>query len=349
MTPRTLVLPARRDIQESEYAELRSEIQSIMTAPQMIMVCGAGTSIAAGLPGFTSSTEFFDEFRLEFEKIANQKVTVKDMFTCRMLKEEASREVLIKLIYRLHEVSSRSQPTAFHRLLKRVDNAGRLARVFTQNIDGIERRSGLTSGIPKFVEKVTTDNKIHSDGPVKLALDFNSDIPRCIPLHGSCHEVRCPLCYEHRSIEDYASDAIRGALPICPRCSSREISRAERGLRQRAVPCLLPAVVLYDETHPHSEAIAEVVNRDIKQLQEGGRSRSVLLVCATSIAIPGIQTIIQAMAKAIKENAHSPSVILINDQEPKDRKWKTTFDLWLKGDIQIFAELAEDCAGPTIL
>lgn len=40
-----------------------------------------------------------------------------------------------------------AQPTLFHHFLKRLDEQGRLQRVYTQNIDALEERAGLTFGL----------------------------------------------------------------------------------------------------------------------------------------------------------------------------------------------------------
>ncbi|KAJ7028260.1 DHS-like NAD/FAD-binding domain-containing protein, partial [Mycena alexandri] len=309
-------------------------------------ITGAGASIDAGLPGFTCSTEFFDDFQKEYKKISKNRASVKDLFDIGMLQKTESRKLLIKLVYRMHEASSRSSPTPFHLLLKDLDATGRLTRVYTQNIDGMEARCGLTSGIPEYQEDYDANTrKSGLDGPAKLVLPAEHEIPRCIPVHGTCHEAWCPLCYEHRPIENFAPKVAEGMLPVCPRCADRDDLRARKGLRHRGIPYLLPAIVLYNDAHPHGEAIAETVKRDIALVQGNCHTRSILLVAGTSISIPGIQDIIHSFARAIKgDDSHtaSPSVILINDHEPTGRGWKATFDLWLKGDLQQFAKLAHE-------
>ena len=57
------------------------------------------------------------------------------------------------MIARLSSLSSQGQPTAFHQLLRALDDRGQLLRVYTQNIDALEMKAGLSFGVPEFEEK----------------------------------------------------------------------------------------------------------------------------------------------------------------------------------------------------
>ena len=53
------------------------------------------------------------------------------------------------MIAELSQLSEVAEPTAFHRFLRALDDRGSLLRVYTQNIDALEEKSGLTFGIPE--------------------------------------------------------------------------------------------------------------------------------------------------------------------------------------------------------
>ena len=53
------------------------------------------------------------------------------------------------MIGRLAQLSEAAEPTAFHQFLRVLDIRRRLLRVYTQNIDALEEKSGLTFGIPE--------------------------------------------------------------------------------------------------------------------------------------------------------------------------------------------------------
>src|SRR4051812_48915401 len=54
------------------------------------------------------------------------------------------------MIAQLSDLSQAAQPTAFHHVLRALDDRGRLLRVYTQNIDAIEQKCGLSFGVPEF-------------------------------------------------------------------------------------------------------------------------------------------------------------------------------------------------------
>jgi NAD-dependent SIR2 family protein deacetylase len=60
------------------------------------------------------------------------------------------------MISELKTLADAAQPTVFHRLLKRLDDEGRLLRVYTQNIDNLEERAGLSFGLGETGDSTTT-------------------------------------------------------------------------------------------------------------------------------------------------------------------------------------------------
>ena len=57
------------------------------------------------------------------------------------------------MIARLSALSRQGQPTVFHQFLRTLDDRGQLLRVYTQNIDALEMKAGLSFGVPEFEEK----------------------------------------------------------------------------------------------------------------------------------------------------------------------------------------------------
>ena len=52
------------------------------------------------------------------------------------------------MISRLAVLSEDASPTPFHQLLRLLDERGKLLRVYTQNIDALEAKAGLSFGVP---------------------------------------------------------------------------------------------------------------------------------------------------------------------------------------------------------
>ncbi|CAD6567837.1 MAG: hypothetical protein TREMPRED_004026 [Tremellales sp. Tagirdzhanova-0007] len=238
----------------------------------------------------------------------------------------------------LASLSAAAQPTAFHLFLKSLDQQARLLRCYTQNIDGLEARTGLSVGIPsrskgkrRRVEKsknqsASGDCQLGSDPPSKAT-------PRCIPLHGQLSTLHCPICSIRLPLTPY--------LPLppepipCPSCTLNATIRHALSERQRRIGSLRASVVLYGEDHSQAESIGALVERDIKE----GKI-DFLLVAGTSLAIPGVKRIIKEIARGLhSRRGKELKVIYVNDSPPaKMTEWDKVFDVWVQGDVQRFVE-----------
>lgn len=270
-----------------------------------------------------------------------------------------------------------ADPTPFHHLLHSLDDRGRLLRVYTQNIDAIERKAGLSFGVPESSPKPRSKSK-SSIGPSPASAVTQSasrlpspplEIPRCIPLHGTLQTVHCQTCTHKYPLEEYLPSLESGLPPQCPECTSMEETRQVIGKRARGIGRLRPSVVLYNEMHQDGEGVGDVVEKDLMGSSKGkGRSGAdLLLVVGTSLRVPGTKRMVREFAKAVhargsassKESStsspsSSPRRSPTNDEDPPfrsiylnmdfpvpTREWDGVFDVWLQGDAQIFAEMME--------
>lgn len=279
--------------------------------------------------------------------------------------------------------SAQATPTPFHQYLATLDQRERLLRVYTQNIDGLEEKAGLTAGIPiktpsprkgkrkasvlhdepvtptKKPPTPSTQNTPSIDGgpptpftpgsstPVRETTyqPITNPTPRVIPLHGTLNTLHCPLC--HLTTPLLAHLPLPPSPVPCPSCDFGSSIRSALSERARPVGSLRASVVLYGEEHPQGESIGRMVEKDLKGL--GGKSEGkegkvdFLLVAGTSLSIPGVKRIIKEMAKSLHAKSSSQAsgavrTVFVNDQQPKGTEWNDVFDIWVKGDIQSFAQ-----------
>lgn len=275
------------------------------------------------------------------------------------------------LLTDLCERANRASPTAFHVLLASLDGDGRLLRCYTQNIDGLEQRVGLPTGLPqrsagrgkrKTAKTSSSQASSASETPTPEETPVSGETtpsppsfppaPRCIPLHGLLTKLRCSLCSTFVPIDEH--------LPLppstipCPTCDLSASIRSALSERQRKVGALRADVVLYGEEHPEGELIGSVVGRDLRGTgRKGEREGKVdlLLVAGTTLAIPGVKRIVKEMAKTLEARPDSsvrdgkaPPIrtVFINNEPPaKPGEWDGIFDVWVQGDVQDFAALVE--------
>ena len=216
------------------------------------------------------------------------------------------------MIAQLSELSHAASPTPFHYLLRSLDDRGKLLRVYTQNIDAIESKSGLTFGVPEFDDrrksrKTATATSVeapvlsHSQRSTSRLPSPPEETPRCIPLHGTLQTLHCQTCTHTFPLEDHLSALTSGTPPYCPECTAMEETRHLVGKRARGVGKLRPSVVLYNEMHKDGEGVGEAVRKDLVGGSKGkGRSGAdLLLVVGTSLRVPGTKRIVREFAKAV--------------------------------------------------
>jgi NAD-dependent SIR2 family protein deacetylase len=231
-----------------------------------------------------------------------------------------------QMIAQLSELSQAANPTPFHQALRSLDDRGRLLRVYTQNIDAIELKSGLSFGVPEFDKRrakprskpKSTDPPIADQPAISTSAHCSQDsppmtpgsrymspaveVPRCIPLHGTLQTLHCQTCMHTFPLENYVSSLTSGTPPYCPECTQMEETRQLVGKRARGVGKLRPSVVLYNELHKDGEGVGEVARRDLVGCSKGkGRSGvDALLVVGTSLKVPGTKRMVREFSKAVR-------------------------------------------------
>ena len=241
------------------------------------------------------------------------------------------------MIARLSQLSEAAEPTTFHRLLRVLDDRRRLLRVYTQNIDALEEKAGLTFGVPRAksteIGRGSHERKalVH-DAPVDIAqptepstnqppsLPTNTppppaETPKCIPLHGSLQLMHCIACTDSYPLRDYNDSLISGIPPSCPQCTALEQTWQLIGKRSRGIGKLRPSVVLYNEDHKDGEAVGSVVQKDLTRRSRGKGRHGVdlLLVVGTSLRVPGAKRMVREFSKAVQSQCvttnASPSLL----------------------------------------
>ncbi|WWD18963.1 hypothetical protein CI109_103420 [Kwoniella shandongensis] len=337
--------------------DLRSVVSSLRTAKRVVAVSGAGVSTSADIPDFRSASGLFNDSSPGKGKGKERTsgYSTKDLFHVKCLSNHTLLASHHALITSLASLAFSARPTAFHSYLSTLDDQDRLLRCYTQNIDNLEEKAGLSIGIPPLIKRASRSPKKSgtnsdvfnvtqiqtSSSSADLGSTLTSISPegyRVIPLHGLLADLHCPLCSTVAPLLDH--------LPLpptqvpCPTCQLSHTIRSALSERTRRTGYLRPSVVLYGEEHPQGEQIGSQVQKDLKSVD-------MLLVAGTSLSIPGVKRIVKEMAKAarsrkVKGKGRSKGEILcrtvfVNDEAPsKGSEWEGVFDYWVQGDVQLF-------------
>ncbi|KAJ5561964.1 Sirtuin family [Penicillium sp. DV-2018c] len=287
------------DLSKSLYEQIDQHnllVQTLRHQKDIVVIAGAGISTAAGIPDFRSSDGLFKYL----QKKHNLKASGKLLFDAAVYQDEALTAPFHEMVRSLSEADPK--PTAFHEMLARLGTESRLKRLYTQNIDGIETSmKPLATSIP---------------------LSVKGGWPVTIQLHGSIEWMVCQKCSYLTSFK--AALFTEADPPPCTECAGNNDARLTAGLRSHGIGRMRPRIVLYNEHNPDEEAIASVMNADIKS-----RPR-VLIVAGTSLKIPGVRRLVKSMCANIRTRKDGVTMF-INNEPPSGKEFDDCFDLIIKG------------------
>lgn len=275
---------------------------------RLVVVTGAGISVAAGIPDFRSQTGLFSTLRNELKL----KGSGKAMFDSSVYRDSTATCNFHTTVRDLHKLCKQSTPTPFHQFLSKIAQDDRLGRLYSQNIDCLDTQlPGLETKIP-----------------------LTPPWPRTVQLHGTIFTMVCTKCGWSGDLvpEMFQTEDV----PECPECLELENVRSVAGKRTQGVGRLRPRLVLYNEGNPDAEAIGEISHADLSSKPDG------LIVVGTSLKIPGVRRIVREMANAV--HAAKGAVVWMNVDDPPQfgAQFDGCFDLIVKGDCQVIPQLMED-------
>ena len=262
------------------------------------------------MPDFRSSNGLFNTLRSE-NKL---KTSGKQLFDASVYQTDASTSSFHNMVRTLSNVVNGAKATAFHHLLATLADEGRLLRLYTQNVDGIDVE----------MEPLRTEIPLPKKGPW----------PRTVQLHGSLKKMVCVKCGD---LKDFDPELFDGPNP--PSCGScidlDKIRTEEAGKRSHGIGKLRPRMVLYNEHNPDAEAIGTVVTADLRARPDA------IIVVGTSMEIPGVQRMVREMCGVIRGRKDGKCIWVNRSPPPTGPKYEDCWDLIVAGDCDQVAQLAD--------
>ncbi|KAH8086847.1 DHS-like NAD/FAD-binding domain-containing protein [Filobasidium floriforme] len=314
-------------------------IVGIVNSKKVVVVAGAGLSCSSGIPDFRSENGLYSLVgQMESDNTpsgsssstsspppSNPFQTGKDLFTSTTaFATPHSTSLYLRFIGSLLLASRKAEPTRAHRLLKRMEDKGRLLRIWTQNVDGLEARAGLSGGRGSVGEEEFRTGKVSARPSVLIPPSYASVVARSRPgpgpstssslasrrrsiakprppvtmeLHGNVHYARCNLCSEeYVTRKEWVDEWVQGRGIECEACGIRAIEREFRNARAIKTGMLLPSLVLYDQPHPQGEEIITSQDKDL------AKKPDCLIIMGTSLKVVGIKRLVKDFIKGIRED-----------------------------------------------
>ncbi len=265
--------------------------------------------MAFAVPDFRSSTGLFTTLRGQH----NLKGSGKDLFDASVYRTDSSTSSFHDMVRSLSYLVTSAKPTAFHHLLATLAQEGRLLRLYSQNVDGID------TSLPPLATKVPLNTK--------------APWPRTIQLHGGLEKMVCQKCHD---LSDFQAALFDGPEPpSCPQCKAMDLVRtAHAGKRSHGIGRLRPRMVLYNEHNPDDEAIGAVTTADLRSRPDA------IIVVGTSLKIPGVRRIVREMCGVVRGRRDGVALWINNDPEPLGREFENCWDLVVRGDCEEVAKHA---------
>lgn len=216
------------------------------------------------------------------------------------------------MVRELSHLTQNAKPTPFHHMLATLAEEGRLLRLYSQNVDGID------TALPPLATTVPLNKK----GPW----------PKTIQLHGGLEKMVCSKCGH---LSDFEGALFEGPEPpACTECETIDIVRIAGGLRSHGIGRLRPRMVLYNEFNPDEEAIGAVSAADLKSRPDA------VIVVGTSLKVPGIRRLAKEMCAVTRGRRDGFTAWINYEPEPLGIDFKDSWDLVVRGECDDVARHA---------
>ncbi|KAI9763954.1 MAG: hypothetical protein M1840_008988 [Geoglossum simile] len=298
------------EVEDRQKPQLDLLLKVLRKKRKIVVIAGAGISVSAGIPDFRSSNGLFTTLRSEHKL----KASGKHLFDASVYKSGSSTSSFHDMVRSLSQLINSTRPTAFHHLLATLARDGRLMRLYSQNVDGID------TSLPPLATKVPLSTK----GPW----------PRTIQLHGGLEKMVCQKC---NHLSTFQPALFEGPEPpSCGECEALDSVRTTiAGKRSHGIGKLRPRIVLYNEYNPDAEAIGAVTKADLRSRPDA------VIVVGTSLKVPGVRRIVREMCGVVRAKRDGVAIWINNDPEPLGKEFENCWDLVVRGDCEEVARHAD--------
>lgn len=312
-------MPSRRkhwtSYSRSSISERRSWSLLVLVSPCLLAVSSIESAhsrfvLHATVPDFRSRTGLFSTTH----KQNVVKATGKHLFDASVYKTDAATTQFHDMVRTLAHLAESSKPTEFHQFLARLAEEGRLLRLYTQNVDGLD------VALPSLATNIPLNSK--------------APWPRTIQLHGGLGKMVCQKCHH---LSDFEAALFEGPdPPPCQECKMMDAVRTNiAGKRSHGVGRLRPRMVLYNEHNPDEDAIGAVTRSDLRSRPDA------LIVVGTSLKVRGVRRIVKEMCGVVRGRRDGLTVWINSGAQPVGKDFEDCWDLVVRSDSDFVAQLAD--------
>ncbi|KAM0686900.1 NAD-dependent deacetylase hst3 [Conglomerata obtusa] len=271
----------------------------LFTNKKVIIITGAGISVSSGIPDFRSQNGIFKSIR---EKLG---VKGQDLFNYRYSRDKETRPTYYKFIADLKELVDKCEPSQTHLFFNKFKKYQKKMRIYTQNIDMLEEKSGCI-----VTEKTNTE---------------------LVYLHGNLQHLICVYCGYRIDYTDKENEIFKlGEDVSCIRCVEENKKRGASGRREMKTGYLHTNIIHYEQPHNDAYRIGKLFEKDLDV--------DLFIVVGTSLKVYGVKDLVKrGLRNCINNNGRS---VFVNLEDP-NKEFKGLFDYFWKGKSDDFCVAVE--------
>ncbi|RYO96952.1 hypothetical protein DL763_002989 [Monosporascus cannonballus] len=300
----------------------------------------------------------------------------RDLFDSNIWADPLKTSVFYRFATSLRQKIKEVQPTATHHFIAKLRDAGKLARVYTQNIDEIEKKIGLSTDLRNGAgnrkrkpakqqladaEKDVKDNqdqpKGEEDSAVNGKPESNQPSPQssetaeptrprpsltsdkgveCVFLHGSLHSLRCFVCGK---LSDWDEDDRESRTMSGEQPECPHCAGATAARQEKGKRALGVGKLRPDIVlYGEDHPQSDLISPIVQYDLSAGPD--LLLVLGTSLRVHGLKVMVKEFAKAVHNKGGK--VVFINFTKPSESAWGDVIDYWIEWDCDAWVADLKD-------
>lgn len=248
---------------------LKAAINLLKGRKNVVVLCGAGISVSCGIPDFRSKGGIYNMIDInEFGLCTPEEIFHYEVF-------QDDPRPFYKFAGKMLYPDRPHQPSPSHRFLAMLEEKKQLLRVYTQNIDGLEEKAGVSS-------------------------------KKVVNAHGSLKTSKCLKCGGKVDSEELREEVLKGNVPLCQRVTGkRKRRRDEIGLKDEnghgstctsdKIPVKCDGVM-----KPNITFFGEPLTDRVRRCLEADQSKAdAVIVMGTSLSVAPISKVIKYLRPSI--------------------------------------------------
>ena len=285
---------------------LRAAINLLKGRKNIVVLCGAGISVSCGIPDFRSKGGIYDLIDTNELGLC----TPEEIFHYEVFQDDP--RPFYRFAGEMLYPKVPHQPSPSHRFLALLEEKKMLLRVYTQNIDGLEEKAGVSAR-------------------------------KVVNAHGTLSTSKCMKCGGKTDSENLREEVLKGSVPLCRKITGKRKRRRDEqtpGIENSdkvPVTCggvMKPSITFFGEP---------LTDRVRKCLEADQQKADAVIVMGTSLSVAPISKVIKYLRPSIPRILINRAIVIPKhtsegdddncdgDEEEEDHREGRIFDALFLG------------------